>query len=91
MCYGVPVAAVLILNGVKKFKKINLPNFDRLNLLLLGGSIMLIVDHWWNGELFLIGKNITKDLFLGVLMTGAVLGVWLVMNFLEKQKNKKMI
>jgi hypothetical protein len=91
MCYGVPVIAALILNGRNKLKKISSARLDKLNLLLLGGSIMLIVDHLWNGELFLIGKNLAKDLFLGVAMTGAVFGVWLVMNFLEKQKNKKMI
>lgn len=91
MCYGVPLTAFLILNGVKKFKKIEHANWEKLNLLLLGGSIMLVVDHWWNGELFLIGKNIIKDLSLGFAMTVAVFMFWFLINAWDKRKNKQMI
>lgn len=86
MCYTVPLAVTLILNGVRGFKKNKIPHSEKLNLLLIGGSVMLVVDHWWNGELFLVGENIIKDLLLGVAMTGAVFAVWALLFFREKIK-----
>lgn len=88
MCYTISLAAVLALNGFKKVKKIENRHFDRLNLMMLGGTIMLIVDHWWNNELFLIGPNIFKDLFLGVVMTAAIFAFWGLTIMLEKRKLK---
>lgn len=86
MCYTIPLAATLILNGIKKVKKIQNFHLERLNLLFLGGTIMLVVDHLWNGEIFLIGGNIIKDLLLGFAMTGAILGIWGIM-ILKDKKN----
>lgn len=85
MCYAVSTAATLVLWATGKVKKIKSPQFERLNLMLLGGSIMLIVDHWWRGELFLIGKDITRDLLLGVAMTGAIFAVWAILAYREKK------
>lgn len=85
MCYSVPLIATLILNGVIKAKKIENPRLKQLNFLLLGGSVMLVVDHWWNKELFLIGENIVSDLLLGFAMTGAVLVFWWLLG-LRKRK-----
>ena len=89
MCYTVPLVATLILNGVKGFKKIQIPHSEKLNLLLIGGSVMLVVDHWWNGELFLVGENIIKDLLLGVAMTGAVFIFWGIAVVFKKMKVDK--
>lgn len=89
MCYTISLTAVLLLNGFKKVKKIENRHLDRLNLLLLGGTIMLIVDHWWNNELFLIGPNIFKDLLLGVAMTGAILVFWGITVLIDKKQRLK--
>jgi hypothetical protein len=35
-----------------------------------------MVDHLWNGELFLIGQAPLSDLLLGVTITGAVFTSW---------------
>lgn len=78
MCYSVPLLASLILNGVKKARKTESPQLDRLNLLFLGGTIMLIVDHLWNREFFWVSGNVVKDLLLGVAMTAAVLVFWVL-------------
>lgn len=79
--------ATIISNGFRKAKKIQNNRLERLNLLLLGGTVMLIVDHIWNGEILLAGKNIFKDLLLGLAMTGAIFIVWGLMIL----KNKKQL
>lgn len=84
MCYTIPVAAAIITAATKKKTKIL--HLDWLNLLLWGGAIMLVVDHLVNGELFLIGKNIWKDLLLGVMMTAAVFAVWGVLVIIHQRK-----
>jgi hypothetical protein len=55
-----------------------------LNLLLAGGAVFGIIDHAWNGELFLIGPDIVSDLLLGVAITAAIVGVWSVLNYFDK-------
>ena len=35
-----------------------------------------VIDHWWNGELFLISENIISDLLLGVAITAVILISW---------------
>jgi hypothetical protein len=52
---------------------------------MLGGVTMLIVDHLWNGELFLIGPNVIKDLISGVIMSAVVLSIWILMIVYEKK------
>ena len=37
-----------------------------LSLLLVGSAIFRVVDHWRNGELFLIGKESLNDIMLWV-------------------------
>ncbi len=85
MCFIVPLTITLIINGLKIAKKISISNLNRLNFLMLGGVTMLVVDHLWNGELFLIGPNVIKDLILGVVMSVAVLSIWIMMIVYEKK------
>jgi hypothetical protein len=47
-----------------------------LNLLLIGGAIFGVVDHLWNGEIFLIGDNLVLDLMLGVTITTVIVLIW---------------
>ena len=85
MCYVVPLAISLIINGLKIAKKISIPSLNRLNFLMLGGVTMLVIDHLWNGELFLLGQNIIKDLISGIIMSVAVLSIWIIMIVYEKK------
>jgi hypothetical protein len=51
-----------------------------------GGTLFGVVDHLWNGELFLISKDWMKDLSLGVIITGGIILVWRVIIFLAKRE-----
>lgn len=82
MCYTIPLTAAIITAITKK--KIKTPYSNWLNLMLWGGSIMLVIDHLLNGELFLIGKNIGKDLLVGVAMTAMTFLAWGAMIFVHK-------
>jgi hypothetical protein len=86
MCYTIPVSAAIITLITKKKIKTKTPYLSWLNLLLWGGAIMLTLDHLWNGELFLIGENIVKDLLLGVVMTVVTFIIWGIMVFIHKRK-----
>ena len=41
-----------------------------------GGALFGVIDHWWNGELFLISENIISDLLLGVTIVAIILISW---------------
>jgi len=86
MCYIVPLAIILIINGFEKHKKIFIAHLDRLNLLMFGGVTMLVVDHLWNGELFLVGPNTLKDLALGFAMSGIIIIAWALFTLIEKKQ-----
>jgi hypothetical protein len=90
VCYSIPTAAAILLNFVrgKKTSWKDSPKYRSLNLLLFGGAIFGVVDHIWNGELFLIGPNILSDLALGFAITAAIIGVWGVMVYLEEMSQK---
>ena len=76
VCYAVPLSLAAILFVARKRFIKDSTELLSLNLLLSGGAAMLIIDHFWNGELFLIGANIYSDLLLGVLMTAGVFVFW---------------
>ena len=52
-----------------------------LNIMLLGGAIFGMIDHAWNGELFMIGPNIAGDLALGAAITAGITASWAIMAF----------
>ena len=84
VCYAVPLAALLITAFRRKLlKKTDVEGFW-LNLLLLGGALFGVIDHFWNGELFLLGPNILTDLALGTTITGGTFAAWGVIVFREK-------
>jgi hypothetical protein len=62
-----------------------------LSFILAGGAIFGLVDHWWNGELFLIGENIIMDILLGFTITIAIIVIWAVIRTLDKLKVKKTV
>lgn len=75
VCYTIPLAAAIISTVVWGVRKKG-PAGWWLNLLLYGGSLFGVVDHIWNGELFLIGQAPLMDLLLGAAITAAIFGSW---------------
>ncbi|MDH7517717.1 MAG: hypothetical protein QHH19_05175 [Candidatus Thermoplasmatota archaeon] len=90
VCYAVPTVAAIVHYATRKKVVSWRTNTHHLwlNLLLLGGAIFGVVDHLWNGELFLIGENIFFDLLLGVTITVAMFVVWAVIVTLDKKTSK---
>jgi len=89
VCYLVPLSVAIGTLGIKRMYKQGPSNIGLLNMMLWGGAIMLVVDHLWNGELFLIGENIALDLALGFAMTGVVVAIWAIISFATKTTTSK--
>ncbi|MFC1480234.1 hypothetical protein ACFL5Y_02160 [Candidatus Omnitrophota bacterium] len=74
MCYAGPlVGAVITTIAWSKNKGIKV---WWLMLMFYGAAVFGVIDHWWNGELFLISENIVSDLSLGVVITALIFIVW---------------
>lgn len=77
-CYAVPLAAAIVHYVMRR----NITDWKEnkyhfwLNLLLAGGAIFGVIDHLWNGEIFLIGDNLILDLLLGVTITTVIVLIW---------------
>ena len=56
-----------------------------LMLMFYGGALFGVIDHRWNGELFLFSKDWLKDLSLGVVITGVILVTWGIILSLAKK------
>ncbi len=83
MCYAGPVIGAFITSFLwKKTKSVRL---FWLNLLFWGGALFGVIDHLWNGELFLISENIGMDFLLGGVITVSILIVWRVMLLVGKK------
>ncbi|MFH1257279.1 MAG: hypothetical protein V1494_08395 [Candidatus Diapherotrites archaeon] len=86
VCYAIPLSLSVILFALRKRAIKDSSELHWLNLMLSGGAVMLVIDHFWNGELFLIGENLFSDLLLGVLMTAGVFVFWGIMIAAGKAK-----
>lgn len=74
MCYvGPTIAAVVTTIAWKKNRS---QKMWWLNLMFYGGAIFGIIDHLWNGELFLISTDWMKDTVLGVIITLGTVVAW---------------
>lgn len=62
-------------------------NLKTLELMLWGGSIMLLIDHLVNGELF--AWNLRELLTIGVPMSVVVTAVWAIMCAIKERKAVK--
>ena len=71
-CYVAPLAGALVCYCWRKSASPH-PKYFWLNLLLAGGSIFGVVDHWWNNELLAFS---VPDLALGLLITAAIFAFW---------------
>ncbi|MBW2968136.1 hypothetical protein KY362_06640 [Candidatus Woesearchaeota archaeon] len=85
-CYAVPLAAVIIhffmrrKNPSMRISK----HHTWLNRLFIGGAIFGVVDHAWNGELFMISDALLLDLALGATITAVILAAWGIMVWQDK-------
>lgn len=74
MCYVTPlVGAVVTTVAWSKTKGVKV---WWLMLMFYGGALFGVIDHWWNGELFLVSENIVSDLLLGVAIAAIILVFW---------------
>ncbi len=74
MCYLGPTTAAIVTTFMWKTKK-TLRLFW-LMLMFYGGALFGVIDHLWNGELFLVSKEWVKDLSLGVVITVGIILAW---------------
>lgn len=74
MCYIAPLAGVIATSAAwSKTKNVKV---WWLALMFYGGALFGVIDHLWNGELFLISENIVSDLLLGIAITAIILISW---------------
>ena len=83
MCYVVPVTAAVI--TTLYWRKNKSVDVFWLMLMFYGSGIFGVIDHLWNGELFLISGNWVKDLSLGAVITAATFLVWKAIVFIAKR------
>jgi hypothetical protein len=76
VCYIIPTTAAVIEFIRNRKIKEKTPRKNWLNLMFLGGALFGIIDHLWNGELFLISANWVSDLTLGFTITAGIIGSW---------------
>lgn len=84
MCYIVPAAAAVVTTFIKKKTQ----KVWWLTLMFYGGAIFGIVDHLWNGELFLVSSDWVKDVLLGVVITAVTFLAWVFLSVLFKEKKQ---
>ena len=82
MCYTVPLITSFFTTYA--WKKKRTARLLWLNLLLYGASVFGVIDHLYNGELFLVSEYWVRDLFLGFLITLSVFLVWGVLLFMSR-------
>ncbi|MBF0569926.1 MAG: hypothetical protein HQL18_04055 [Candidatus Omnitrophica bacterium] len=86
MCYTIPAASSVVTTIL--WSKTRNPHVGQLNTLFYGATIFGVVDHLWNGELFMISPNIGKDLMLGVTITLTVVAAWGINLVLARSRSK---
>jgi hypothetical protein len=76
----IPLLATFVHYGIrKKIPALQAdPKQGWLTMMLGGASVFGVIDHLWNGQLFLVGPNLGWDLMLGTTITGAVAVFWAV-------------
>jgi hypothetical protein len=75
-CYIVPLAATLsTFIGRKITGRPGAQSFW-LSIMLLGGALFGVIDHAFNGELFMISSNLGADLALGGMITAGITATW---------------
>lgn len=86
VCYVVPTAVLVLGLALRRKYNWNTLYAQWFTMLFAGGVVFGVVDHVWNGELFLIGGSIAGDLLLGLAITLVLLAVWVVLVSLDAAK-----
>jgi len=76
VCYAVPALVALLSVAFGRRCGLRAKYAQWFTLLFTGGSVFGVVDHLWNGELFLAGPNVAGDLMLGVTIAAALFVAW---------------
>ena len=91
-CFIVPLTQAVATTIYRKVTKQNDTfvgrNLKTLELMLWGGSIMLLIDHLVNGELF--AWNLREVLTIGVPMSVVVTAVWAIWCYAKERKELKV-
>ena len=92
VCYAVPAAAAIVHYIMRRNMKGWKEDVHQLwlNLLLIGGAIFGVVDHLWNGEIFLIGDNLVLDLMLGVTITTVIVLIWEALVIMDRKASLEL-
>jgi len=90
-CYSIPLAAAIIHFGMRKrvTKWKHSVHHLWLNLMFAGAATFGVIDHLWNGELFLISSNLYWDLLLGVVSTVGLTVAWVIIVAVTERHAKK--
>ena len=83
MCYLGPTTAAIVTTFIWKGKKTSVLFW--LMLMFYGGALFGVIDHLWNGELFLVSKDWIKDVSLGVVITVGIIVAWRIIISLAKR------
>ncbi|MEM7820366.1 MAG: hypothetical protein QW227_00265 [Candidatus Aenigmatarchaeota archaeon] len=81
VCWVVPLMTAIICHVRRMIRHDKGARGFWLNIMLLGGALFGMIDHIWNGELFLIGTNWVMDLVLGSIITGGITVSWSIIAF----------
>ena len=91
-CFIVPLTQAVVTTIYRKVTKQTDTfvgrNLKTLELMLWGGSIMLLIDHLVNGELF--AWNLREVLTIGVPMSVVVTAVWAIWCYAKERKELKV-
>jgi hypothetical protein len=74
MCHVGPLSGAIVASLL--WKRIKSIKVFWLTLLFWGGALLGVIDHLFNGELFLIPEDVAQDLSLGTIITVSILLVW---------------
>ena len=91
-CYSIPLAAAILHYGMRRkvTKWKHSVHHLWLNLLFAGAAIFGVIDHLWNGELFLIGEYFLWDILLGVVSTVGITIGWVIIVALSQKQPEKI-
>ena len=84
VCYIVPLVATIMGSAHRKASGSHEAKGLWLNIMLLGGAVFGLIDHAWNGALFMLSANWMLDLALGVTITSGIFVSWGIISFKER-------
>jgi len=76
VCYAVPLIATVLLLAGRKATGWQAANGFWLNIMMMGGAVFGLIDHFWHGEIFLISAGWMTDLALGGFITAGITACW---------------